>query len=171
MKIDVKVPDTVQFCIRMEKEDELHHWCMWARVTFDNKNWSMMAQSDAGDYSYSWCVETGGRKFLELMQQIDGDYLLGKISDMTKFDLDDTKQTVIGWVSDDENSELMIREINNVDACNPHEFMQELSEIDGINEYPDLWECICMDYPTGAKVFSRLFTECIQPEIKKYLKG
>lgn len=171
MKVEVKVPDTVQFCIRMDKEDELHHQCMWARVTFDNKNWSMMAQSDAGDYSYSWCVESGGRKFLELMQQLDSDYLLCKISDRTKFDLDDTKKTVMSWVCNDEQAERMINEINSIDACNPHDFMQELEEIEGINGYSDLWECICMDYPNRAKVFTRVFTECIQPEIKKYLKG
>lgn len=171
MKVEVKVPDTVQFCIRIDKEDELHSQCMWARITFDNKNWSMMAQSDAGDYSYSWCVESGGRKFLELMQQLDVDYLLCKISDRNKFDLDDTKRTVINRIYDDEQAERMINEINSIDACSQDEFMQELAEIKGIDGYSELWECICMDYPTRAKVFARVFTECIQPEIRKYLKG
>ena len=170
MKVDVKIPDTVQFCIRMEKEDELYTRCMWARVTFDNKNWSMMAQSDAGDYSYSWCVETGGRKFLELMQQIDSDYLLCKISDMTRFDLDNTKKTVISWVSSEVESERIIKEINSINVSNSHDFMNELEGIEGMEEYTDLWECIQSDYPSGAKVFARVFTECIQPEIRKYLK-
>lgn len=171
MKIEVKVPDTVQFCIRMDKEDELHHQCMWARVTFDNKNWSMMAQSDAGDYSYTWCVESGERSFLELMQQIDADYLLCKIADRTQFDLYETKNTARNWVSDNERSEFLKNEIDFITACNAHEFMEELSMIDGMDEYTDLWECIQMDYPNRAKVFSRVFTECIQPEIRKYLKG
>lgn len=170
MKIDVKVPDTVQFCIRMEKEDELYKQCMWARVTFDNKNWSMMAQSDAGDYSYSWNVESGGRKFLELMQQIDSDYLLCKISDMTRFDLDSTKKTVISFVSSEIESERIIKEINRINVSNPHDFMRELEDIEEMREYPDLWECIQSDYPSGAKVFARVFKECIQPEIRKYLK-
>lgn len=170
MKVDVKVPDTVQFCIRMEKEDELYTQCMWARVTFDNKNWCMMAQSDAGDYSYSWCVETGGRKFLELMQQIDSDYLLCKISDMTWFDLENSKKTAISWLSNELASERIIKEINSINVSNPHDFMMELEDIEEIREYQDLWECIQTDYPSGAKVFARVFTECIQPEIRKYLK-
>ncbi len=169
MKVEVRVPDTVQFCVRMEKEDKLYQRCMWARVTFDNKNWSMMAQSDAGDYSYSWCVESGGRRFLDLMQQIDEDYLLCKISDMTQFDLYGTKSILIDWVSDEEQSERLIKEINNISACNSYEFMKELSNIDGMEEYTDLWECIQYDYPQRAKVFANVFTECIQPEIRKYL--
>ena len=130
----------------------------------------MMAQSDAGDYSYSWCVETGGRKFLELMQQIDSDYFLCKISDMTRFDLDNTKKTVISWVSSEVESERIIKEINSINVSNSHDFMNELEGIEGMEEYTDLWECIQSDYPSGAKVFARVFTECIQPEIRKYLK-
>lgn len=170
MKIDIEVPDTVQFCIRMEKEDELYNQCMWARVTFDNKNWSMMAQSDAGDYSYSWCVETEGRKFLELMQETDSDYLLCKISDMTRFDLDSTKKTAISWASSEIESERIIKEINRIHVSNQYDFISELKDIEEIREYPDLWECTQFDYPSGAKVFARVFTECIQPEIRKYLK-
>lgn len=169
MKVEIKVPDTVQFCVRMEKEDELYPQCMWARITFDNKNWSMMAQSDVGDYSYEWYLETGGRRFLDLMQQIDKDYLLCKISDMTQFDLYWTKRILIDCVSDEDQSEHLIKEINFITACNPYEFMEEISNIDGMEEYTNLWECIQYDYPQRAKVFAKVFTECIQPEIRKYL--
>lgn len=171
MQVEIRVPDTIQFCVRMDIDDELHHQCMWARVTFDNKNWSMMAQSDAGDYSYSWCVESGGRSFLELMQQIDSDYLLCKISDRTVFDLEETKKAVIEWVYEEEQAERMIEEINAISACNEREFISDLEDIDGMEEYSDLWECIHTDYPNGAKVFARIFTEVIQPEISKYLKS
>lgn len=171
MQVEIRKPDTIQFYIRMDKEDELRKQCMWARVTFDNKNWSMMAQSDAGDYSYSWCVESGGRTFLELMQQIDSYYLLSKISDRTVFDLEETKKTVIDWISDDEQSERMIKEIYSINTCSKREFMNYLDDIDGMEEYSDLWECIQTDYPSGAKVFARVFTEVIQQEIRKYLKA
>lgn len=171
MQVEIRKPDTIQFYIRMDKEDELCKQCMWARVTFDNKNWSMMAQSDARDYSYSWCVESGGRTFLELMQQIDSYYLLSKISDRTVFDLEETKKTVIDWISNEEQSERMIKEVYSIDTCSEKEFMNSLDNIDGMEEYSDLWECIQTDYPSGAKVFARVFTEVIQQEIRKYLKA
>ena len=104
------------------------------------------------------------------MQQIDSDYFLCKISDMTRFDLDNTKKTVISWVSSEVESERIIKEINSINVSNSHDFMNELEGIEGMEEYTDLWECIQSDYPSGAKVFARVFTECIQPEIRKYLK-
>ena len=169
MQVEIKKPDTVQFCIRMEEEDELYRRCMWARITFDNKNWSMMAQSDCGGYSYSWYPEKD-RKFLELMQQIDEQYLLGKISDQTRFDEEGSKKTLIRWLSEGTELKRIIAEIDKINVCSATEFIQEVKEISGMEDYTDLWECIENDYPQSAKVFSRIFVECVQPEIRKYLK-
>ncbi|MGL5433782.1 MAG: hypothetical protein ACRDBO_00095 [Lachnospiraceae bacterium] len=170
MRVEIKKPDTVQFCIWMDKEDELYGRCMWARVTFDNINWSMMAQSDCGDYSYSWSPEIN-RTFLQLMQQIDGQYLLGKVADRTRFDEEASKGNLIMWVAEDGDSERMIAEINEIRTNSAHEFIREVEEIAGMDEYSDLWECIESDYPQSAKVFSELFVKCVQPEIRKYLRG
>ena len=172
----INKPDTIQFSVKMERDDDLYTACMWARITFDNKNWSMMAQSDAGDYSYSWCVESGGRKFLELMQEIDSDYLLGKISDMSRFDAEATKENVIDMIVNDEDLTIaerdnLIEEIRGMENhSNDRDFLEELENIHGMNEYSDLWECIESDYPARAKTFAKVFTEIIQPEIRRYLK-
>ena len=77
------------------------------------------------------CLLYTSRKFLELMQQIDSDYLLCKISDMTRFDLDNTKKTVISWVSSEVESDRIIKEINSINVSNSHDFMNELEGIEG----------------------------------------
>lgn len=169
MKVEVNKPDIIQFCIWMEKDDELHTSCMWARITFDNKNWSMMAQSDCGDYSYSWVPEKD-RTFLKLMQQIDGEYLLGKIADRSRFDEEESKRNLISWVNCEEDADRLEKEIKEINAGSPEEFMREVGDIEGLQDWPDLWECIEHDYPQSAKTFTRVFTECIQPEIRKHLK-
>ena len=169
MKVNVNKPDTIQFCMQMEKGDELYTNCMWARITFDNKNWSMMAQSDCGDYSYSWVPEKE-RTFLQLMQQIDKEYLLGKVSDRTRFDEEASKKNLINWVSSEIDAERLIAEIKEISAGSDDEFLHEVEEISGMEDFSDLWECLESDYPQSAKIFCRVFTECVQPEIRKYLK-
>ena len=168
MKVEINKPDTIQFNVTLEKEDELHISCMWARITFDNKNWSMMAQSDCGDYSYSWRPEKE-RKFLELMQQIDGEYLLGKVSSRSRFDEEKSKNRIIEYVIQDEDVERLEKEIKEINSGSSEEFMREIEEIEGLENWPDLWEFLVHDYPRSAKTFCRIFTECIQPEIRKYL--
>lgn len=169
MKVEVYKPDTVQFYVFLEKEDELHTSCMWARITFDNKSWSMMAQSDCGDYSYSWVPEKD-RTFLKLMQQIDGEYLLGKISDRSRFDEEGSKKNLLHWLDQEEDIDRLEKKIKEVNANSSEEFMREVKGIEGLEDWPDLWECLEHDYPRSAKTFCRIFTECIQPEIRKYLK-
>ena len=169
MKVEIDKPDTIQFRIHLEKEDALYTNCMWARITFDNKNWSMMAQSDCGDYSYSWVPEKD-RTFLQLMQQINDEYLLGKISYRTRFDEKSSKNNLISWVSSETDAARLITEIKEISAGSGDEFLHDVEEISGMEDFTDLWECIENDYPQSAKTFCKIFARYVQPEIRKYLK-
>lgn len=169
MKMEIDKPDTIQFRIYLEKEDALYTSCMWARITFDNKNWSMMAQSDCGDYSYSWCTEKD-RTFLQLMQQINDKYLLGKISGRTRFDEKSSKENLICWIQSEPEAERLEKEIKEIDTSSAEQFIREIEDIDGMEDYSDLWECIEHDYPQSAKTFCKIFVRYVQPEIRKYLK-
>lgn len=168
MITEIKKPDTIQFCFRMERSDELHHRCLWARITFDNKNWSMMAQSDCGDYSYSWKPESGNRSFLQLMSQIDEQYLLSKISNMSKFDFEQSKENVLRYISGCEDFEKMKVVLDDMSNAGDSEFLRDL-DTDEFIGVTDLWECIEYDYPAGAKTFAEMFVKCVQPEIRKYI--
>lgn len=176
MRVEIERPNTIMFKVYPDKTDERYTKCLWARFTFDLANWSMTAQSDCGDYSYSWCVEKGGRTFLQLMTVIEKDYLLGKISSRSRFDVESTKQTVIEWVREDEDlspeeQNRIISEINEIEKyADGQEFLRELEDIDGMDNFCDLWECLDYDYPASAKTFVEIFKEIVQPEIRKYLK-
>lgn len=170
MNIEIVKPDTIQFVIRMDKNDELYHDCMWARITFDNKNWSMQAQSDCGDYSYSWCVENGERSFLQLMSQIDGEYLLGKVSNMSRFDLKGTKERVIEYIGKEEITENQMNWLDEIQVSSEDEFIREIEDCTWFDDYCGLWELVEYDYPYQAKTFSKIFVDIIQPKIREYLK-
>lgn len=170
MKVEINKPDTIQFNIRLEKEDELYTNCMWARITFDNKNWSMMAQSDCGDYSYSWIPEKD-RTFLKLMQQIDDQYLLDKIANRSYFDEEESKKNLISWIDQEPDADRLEKEINEIcSGSSPEDFINLATEIEGLENYSDMWQCIEYDYPRSAKTFCRIFKDYVQPEIRKYLK-
>uniref|UniRef100_UPI0006D174F5 hypothetical protein n=1 Tax=Clostridium sp. NkU-1 TaxID=1095009 RepID=UPI0006D174F5 len=77
---------------------------------------------------------------------------------------------MIDWVSSELDSERLAKEIKGINASSEERFIREVEEIDGMEDFQDLWECLEHDYPQSAKTFCRIFTECIQPEIRKYLK-
>ena len=169
MQVEINKPDTIQFMIHLDQEDELYTSCMWARFTLDSKNWALMAQTDCGDYSYSWHQEEN-RTFMKFLTEINGDYLMRKVSSMSEFDIVASKENIILYLTDDDK--YLEKEINKIpDFCDEREFMEELGEINGMEEYCDLYECIERDYPHSAKTFSRIFAECLQPELVKYLKS
>lgn len=170
MKVSVVKPEVLEIDIRCTPDDELYHSCMWARIVFDTKNWSMMAQSDCGDYSYGWCVESGSRSFLELMQSLDAEYLLGKVSNRTWFDEKASKESILSYLDGEDISEDVIKEIKNIRACSEMDFINQIDDIDELKEY-ELWECPVNDYPPQARTFAKLFVEVVEPKIREYLRG
>lgn len=174
MEVKIEKPNILQILVRPDKTEELYSKCMWLRITFDLDNWSMNCQSDCGNYSYGWAVEKE-RTFLKLMTQIDKQYLLGKVSNRTQFDVKASKENIVNWVYMDEDltpeeRDAKIEAINDIENySDEQEFFRELEEIDGISEYADLWEVLESDYPTSAKTFVEIFETIIQPKIKEYL--
>lgn len=175
MRVEIEKPNTIVFKVYPDKTDEMYTKCLWARFLFDLANWSLMAQSDCGDYSYSWKVEKGGRTFLEFMTVIDEEYLLNKISSRSCFNADSTKQNVIAWVCEDESlskeeKNRIVSEITEIEVCLDGQlFLQELEDIEGMDNFCDLWECLDYEYPLCAKTFVWIFKEIVQPQIAKYI--
>lgn len=176
MQVEIDKPNTVMFKIYPDKTDEWYTKCLWSRFTFDLTNWSLTAQSDCGDYSYSWRVEKCSRSFLQLMAVIKKDYLLSKISSRSRFDVESTKAHVSMWVREDEDlspeeRDRILSEINEIEEyADGQEFLRELEDIEGMENFSDLWVCLEYDYPASAKTFVTIFKEIVQPEIRKYLK-
>lgn len=185
MKVKIEKPNTVMFDVRFEDGDEYRNRCAYHTITFDLDRWIMNARTDNGNYSYGWSVEKGGRTFLELMQKIDADYLLRKVSDCSQFNIKESKERIckdikLCYEHELEPQELqrVIDEVNEIDnSFGVEDFMNKaiFIEIES-EEYgrlgSELVGCnMVYEYPQAALVFAEIFTDVIQPLIKEYIEN
>ncbi|MDO4301564.1 MAG: hypothetical protein Q4D26_09275 [Clostridia bacterium] len=165
-------PQILQFGVSMIENDELYHSCMWGVVNLDLKNGIMSACTDCGDYAYRW-PETD-EMFLKLMATVDSEYLLRKIARRIEFDLEGTINIIIDIFDDDEEYQNRLRKFfTDYDyVYDSNDFLSSIEEWDNDDLLADidLYECLVYDYHPQAKTFVKIFTEYIQPEIKKYLE-
>lgn len=174
MKIIRTNPRIYTYNLKASKDDDIYSHCLWARFTFDCDAGILTINSDAGDYSYRWgCNEN--EDFMHLMNRIDKYYLLNKISDKSRFLLEESKKETIenietngfeGYgIETEEEWEEYKKEIMNIYAYDERDFLASVSDI-----IPDIdWESIHIetDYPAGAKIIAEMFDKYLQPEIKK----
>lgn len=171
MKVKKVVPNVTTYHMRFTKEEDpdMHWRCMWARVTLDHDNFTLSAVSDCGDYTYSWHI-TESETFLHLMCRINSDYLLGKISNRSEFDLEESKKETISnireYYSEIENIEDKIQEIEEIEEGGEEGFYIRVDSImDGDIDFESI-SCV-KDYPEGAKVFCRIFEEYLKPLLRQ----
>ena len=89
-KVDIISPRILTIEFRQEKTDADYGSCLWARFLFDLDNYDLHITSDCGEYAHGWIPTPERESFLKLMSRVNGDYLLGKISDDTVVDGDAT---------------------------------------------------------------------------------
>lgn len=164
MKISTNRPDVLRVSIRAEKGDEMYHKCMWAEITFDFGTYSIMAQSDCGDYSYRWS-QSKEETFLDLCLRMlrDEEYLLGKFSERSVFDLEESKILFRDLHKSDPEYADMIRFVDGVCAHDERDWVEQLQD----NDIKEPWDYIIRDYPAQAKTFVRLLGEFALPELRK----
>ena len=161
MQCKIVNPRTTTYNMRFDaKEDPDMYWrCMWARINLDHDNFTLSVTSDCGDYSYSWHV-TESETFRQLMCRINPDYLLGKISSRSRFDIEQSKKETIDniqkYYTDEEDIEDKIEEISELE-CGEEGFYMAVDRIMDDIDFESI-ECV-KDYPDGAKVFCRIFAE------------
>ena len=161
MKVSIIRPNIDKFEIRMERDDELYHACLWANILIDYDAYTISAVTDCGNYAYNWCItkeETFRHLCLRMLR--DEDYLLRKFSSETVFDLKASKKLFEELHGDNPKR---VEEVNAVHADSDREWVEELQEI-GIREP---WEYIVKDFPRGAKTFVSILKNVVLPEMKK----
>lgn len=159
MKVNIKRPNITQYHFIFEPSDEIYINCMWSRINLDHDTFTMTATSDCGDYSYRWLV-TDHETFAHLMARIDGDYLLGKISDNTIFDFEASKAELLKYTD-------RIDALADIEYCSEEMFIYKVNELVDI----DLIDIpIVKKYPRGAQTFVKIFTECLQPLLREQIK-
>lgn len=170
MTITENEPRTRQFVLRQEKGDSDYGSCLWAVITFDLDRYSMTAESDCGNYAYSWVPTPKSESFLHLMCRIEADYLIGKISSRSHFDLERSKTDTLESVRicGYEISEDAIERINAIDYESEDIFFRECDDILHEEEVSDTFELITVvkEYPMGAVKFAELFCKVLQPQLK-----
>lgn len=165
MIVKVENLNITQVCFKAVPKDNFYGKCNWARVTFDCDNWSMMATSDSGDFAYTWSVEHGDRTFLMLMSEVNREYLLEKISDLSQFDLEGTKQLFIDCNELNEEQMQFVSGLRGIPSAEI--FINELAESELFEYWADAYEYISYDYPVRAKNFVDVFIDAIQPALKR----
>lgn len=171
MQISIEQPQILQIKLKAEPGDSICGKCQWMIINFDLKNWSMNASGDVGNYQYSWAVENGDRSFLELMCELDQEYLLYKVADKTIFSVKDTIDTIKFNYDLTKKQKEFFDNFEKKYSVDREGFNMVLSDSGLFDRQfvSDIWECMEYDYSTNAKIFAEIFTTIIKDEIKKYI--
>lgn len=172
MNVSIDRPQILQIKIEADPGDSISGKCQWMIINFDLKNWSMNASGDNGNYQYSWAVENSGRSFLELMCELDKEYLLCKVADKTVFSVKDTINNIKYNYDLTKKQEEFLDNFERKYSVDREGFNMVLSDSGLFDRQfvSDIWECMEYDYSTNAKIFAEIFTTIIRDEIKKYIK-
>lgn len=172
--LEIITPDITQYNLHLERTDKLYNNCMWARINLDNKNWTLTATSDCGDFAYSWRPEDC-RTFKQLLVVIEKEYLLSKISVEDTFILSETIEEIKRVFSYEEYPEFCkwLDEEMDYYPSTAEEFANLIYEHDfeDIFDFENIYEYAVYDYSQRAKVFAEIFFKHIIPAIKRELNN
>ncbi len=181
-KVDSERPEIVILRYTQEKGDPDYGSCMWARFYFDLRNYTLSIESDCGTYSYGWVPTPNSESFLHLMGRINKDYLLNKISSRTDVDCKEAEKAVLallhtynedGLFTDDDDP---VWESVHFACCYGESEFGMLEAImdalgntvfEGHVSREQIADCICTDYPAGAKKIAQVFQDHIKPVIRE----
>lgn len=160
--------------------------CGWATIMIDENGGVFNAQSDYGDYSYSW-PHHGRESFKHFILELarEGSYFLGKVSDISYFNHDETlkawKKAIIEMRRDGECTREKAREawdylIDVADECYGNATVLELKvyeshEVGSLCSEPWYVFEVIKDYPPGAKCFAKEVLPMFAEILKKELAG
>lgn len=170
MKISVIRPSSTRYRFSFEIGDEIHHRCTWADIDLDHETYTLTACTDCGNYAYGWTPTPKAESFRALMARINGEYLLGKISDTSVFDFEASKQQLIKEAKECActlDQQWSLEDLENMDECGEELFLFRAAEITGL-DYASI--PIVKEYPAGAVTFAKLFVEYLQPILREELK-
>lgn len=183
-KTEILKSNIITIGFRQEKEDKDYGSCMWAQFHFDLDNYDLMIASDCGNFTYCWAPTPKSESFLHLMSRTNDDYLLGKLSDRSVIDEEETFRQM--WEYMKELAELSSSTLDEEDmenlklCCCGYDEREVADEVESwldtnysmkqnlSTEY--LYDCIYKDYPADAKKIVSVFKEHVQPKIKELCK-
>lgn len=177
MKIENITSNIIQFKFYQEKTDNDYGSCLWGNIIIDCANYTLLIESDCGSYTYGWTPTPNTESFVKLLCRMNSDYLLGKISDMSCFDFEKSKEQTYKNIReyfeyDGTNAvEEIIENLDyTLDATDSEEsFYRACEEAFYGYDVCDSFEIIYIekDYPSGAKKIADIFKNTIQPYLRE----
>lgn len=165
MECKVTTPKITTYALRFnpEQEPDIYFRCMWARMTLDHDNFTLSIISDCGNYTYSW-QPSEQESFLDLMCRVNSDYLLGKISNRNKFNLEESKRETIENIKnyEDQDVEEKIKAIEGIEDCEEEGFYLQAISIIESEEVE-----IVKDFHGGAKIICLIFEQYLRPLLRE----
>lgn len=182
MKIENITPNIIQLKFYQEKTDNDYGSCLWGNVVIDCANYTLLIESDCGSYSYGWTPTPNTESFVKLLCRMNSDYLLGKISDMTYFDFEKSKEQTYKNIREyfeydgaNKSKEIIEKLDYHLDLdYGEGSFYRACEEAFAGYNICDSFEIIHIekDYPAGAKKIADIFKSTIQPYLRKnFLNG
>ena len=113
--LNIKTPNIMTMEFRQEKNDPDYGSCVWAVFHFDLDRYTLMIESDCGNYTYGWHPTSQFESFLHLMGRLDEEYLLDKLSDRTVVDTETTWKAVEEYLKSVENRVIEDHAFNHFD--------------------------------------------------------
>lgn len=174
--IKKETPNILQYYYVADKSDPEYRKCTWARFYFDLNNYTLMIESDCGNFIHGWPI-TKSESFIELMARIEDGYLVDKISKLV-FDSDKTIKKVLENVQEwnpDYYDEILHNFVDygEFDIDNEDIFFEKLNNMfedyyPYLSEYRNIpnSEFVCYKYPPEAETIVKIFCEYIQPILK-----
>lgn len=187
MKTKFANPRLVVIETRQERQDLDYGSCLWARFCFNLDNYELTVTSDCGSYAYGWIPTPDSESFLALMSRIDKDYLLEKIAEKSVVDTEPTFNNVIQYLTDlcdgdpdmleELHGKYLSAELHSACEYSSESFCREgLKEAVSYTSFDDadlgyseddLYDCIELVEPIGARRVADIFERYIQPTIAK----
>ena len=167
-KVCITIPNTLIFEFHQEKGDKDYGSCLWARFYLDLDNYSLLINSDCGDYSYTW-PPSKAESFVHLLARCRSDYLLNKLSGRSVVDALKTYDNILELIKSEDYDvdDSILKEIEGICHCFTYDAIAEyVSSTIGL-DVSDVYQCIATDYPNGAKKIVEIFLNFIVPELIK----
>lgn len=181
MKTEITRPEIIRFAYYQESGDKNFGSCLWAFFDCDIQNNALSVSSDCGNYAYSYWAVKGD--FIGFLAGLSRDYIANKLlGNPKRISFDGTRESIRQALEDNDDYEAeelaemldeLMEEIEEHDPDHDHGAIYK-----AVEEWLDNYEIdltaedlIELDWTPQQKRIIKIFVTCIQPEMRKYLRG
>ena len=180
MTVTIEKPKIINLLFRQEKSDPDYGSCVWARFYLNTDSYTMLIESDCGNYSYGWCPTPNTESFLHLLCRLDYGYLRDKLAERTVVNGKETWRALRSMIEcegedlDDyvwKKLEAACYHKHNADEVyySVAETLEDTPLKDAIEAY-SIYQCVEMDYHASVKKIVSVFLSAIVPVLRELEK-